>query len=648
MIRPIVPTAVQRDVRLTPLWAEVEEFYLSAHADRFGACSAVADPVLSPDRSMVAFTGTGLNSLDQPPWSRVYTLHRESGEVAQIADGYRPAWSSSGRWLAFLTDSGLRYLDLASGEVRDSAGTAAHGLDGFVWCGGADRLLAWGRERRPELGAVSRQPGAEWMPAVRATFGNDRQPVFTEDPGAELRRDAAPADLWIWEAAWAGPRAYLALASDMAEPPDWYRARLVLVETATGGYEEFYRPELQAGRLATSPDGQTAVWIEGLASDRGMIAGVPVTLDLGSRMIRRAGIGDWEITDLRFRDDTTAAYLGMRGSDTVGGNLDLATLSWTQTWRSAGTCGMPMPSGSPAGDGGLLVAYEDWDTQPELRIVGVKGGKERPALFPAAPSAGARWLSERKGELTTVGWTSEDGMPISGLLITPSAGRPPYPLVVNVHGGPVWAWRNNWDIVGHTPVSLLVGRGFAVLNPNGRGSLGSGPAFVNAIRHAMGGADTGDYRSAARAMIERGIADPARISVIGHSYGGFMACCLAASGDVFSAAVAISPATDWWSQHYVSAIPGFDEFFVGPPGTARGPVGRAADVRVPTLLIGCEDDECCPAGQAIEFYRAVAEHGRADAALAVYPSERHGVRGWPALLDQSVRIVGWLERYAGQ
>lgn len=644
MAQPTLPTAVQRDVRNTPLWAEVERFYLSAHDGRFGSCSGVADPVLSPDGAMVAFTGTGLDSLDRPAWSRVYTLHRQSGEVAEVADGYRPAWSPSGRWLAFLTDSGLRYLDLASGELRDSKGDSAHGLDGFAWCGRTDRLLAWGRERRPELGTVSVEPAAEWMPAVRATFGNDPQPVFAEDPSSGARQDAAPVGLWVWEAAWAGPRAYLALASDMAEPPDWYRARLVLVETATGGYEELYRPELQAGRLVTSPDGQSAAWIEGLASDRGMIAGVPVTMDLGTRKIRRADIGNWEITDLRFRNDTTAAYLGMRGQHTVGGDLDTATLGFEETWRSTGTCGMPMPSGSPAGGGKLLIAYEDWQTEPQLRIV---GGRERPPLFPAGSSAGGRWLAERKGKLTVVEWTSEDGLPMSGLLITPSVGRPPYPLVVNVHGGPVWAWRNNWDIVGHTPVSLLAGRGFAVLNPNGRGSIGSGPAFVNAIRHTMGGADTGDYRSAAKAMVERGIADPAKISVIGHSYGGFMACCLATSGDVFSAAVAISPATDWWSQHYVSAIPGFDEFFVGPPGTERGPVGLAAKVTVPTLVIGCEDDECCPVGQAIEFYRGIAERGRTDAALAVYPAERHGIRGWPALLDQSVRIVGWLERYAG-
>jgi hypothetical protein len=142
------------------------------------------------------------------------------------------------------------------------------------------------------------------------------------------------------------------------------------------------------------------------------------------------------------------------------------------------------------------------------------------------------------------------------------------------------AWRNNWDIVFHTAVALLVSLGSAVLNPNGRGSIGRGPAFVESILGALGGKDLADYTTAATAMVERGLADGNRLSVIGHSYGGFTASCLAATSDLFAAAVAISPVTE------------------------------------------------------------------SDAEHVVYPEEGHWVRGWPALLDQSVRVVHWLERYA--
>lgn len=645
---------MQRDLRSTSLWTEVRDFYLESQRGQFGRWSALAEPAVSPDGAMVAFTGSGLDSLDEPGWRRVYLLHRESGEVQQVSpsgrDGYNAAWSGSGRWMAFLSGeprkaATLRFYEPASGRLLESAAEMPHGVDGFAWSTSEDRLLIWNSVRRPELGTVARKPGAEWMPAVRSTADRAAQHVVTEVPGGEVGAVSVPG-LWIWEAAWIDDRSYLALASEDGEIPNWYEARLFVCSSGSEDPEEVHRPHFQAGHLSTSPDGLAAAWIEGLASDRGMIAGSPVVMDVASHQVRRLWLEDWEITDVRWRDAGTIACLGMDGSDTVGGDIATDTLSLEERWRSSGTCGMPMPSGSPQVGGGTVIAYEDWTTPPTLRLVGGDPGEQE--LVPAALGDGLQWLRSRKGTIATVEWESEDGAPLSGLLITPPEGRPPYPLVVNVHGGPVWAWRNNWDIVFHTPVALLVSRGFAVLNPNGRGSIGRGPAFVELILGAMGGKDLADYTTAAAAMVERGIAQHDKVSVIGHSYGGFMACCLAAGSDLFAAAVAVSPVSEWVSQHYVSAIPGFDELFVGrlDGPEARSPIERVADLTTPTLVIGCEDDDCTPVGQAIGFYRAIAEHGRTDAALVVYPDEGHGVRGWPALVDQSVRVVDWLERYA--
>lgn len=645
---------MQRDVRATSLWAEVREFYLESQRGQFGRWSAVAEPAASPDGSMVAFTGSGLDSLDEPGWRRVYLLHRGSGEVRQVSpeghDAYTAAWSGTGRWIAFLSGAPrqpatLSFYEPGSGRLCESGAVLPYGVDGAAWSASEDRVLIWSSVRRPELGTVARTPDAAWMPAVRSTADRGAQHVVAEVPGGEVKEASVPG-LWIWEAAWVDDRSYLALASEDGEIPNWYEARLFLCTIGSEDPEEVHRPHFQAGHLSTSPDGRAAAWIEGLASDRGMIAGSPVVMDVASRQVRRQWLEDWEITDVHWRDAGTVAYLGLDGTHTVGGDIATDTLQVEERWRTTGTCGMPMPSGSPEAGGGLVVAYEDWTTPPTIRLVGEDPGDQE--LVPPAMADGLRWLRGRKGTMSTVEWESDDGAALSGLLITPPEGRPPYPLVVNVHGGPVWAWRNNWDIVFHTPVALLVSRGFAVLNPNGRGSIGRGPAFVELILGAMGGKDLADYTSAASTMVERGIAQRDKLSVIGHSYGGFMACSLAAGSDLFAAAVAVSPVSEWVSQHYVSAIPGFDDLFVGhlDGPEARSPIGQVAGLTTPTLVIGCEDDDCTPVGQAIGFYRAIAEHGRTDAALVVYPSEGHGVRGWPALVDQSVRMVDWLERYA--
>lgn len=628
----------------------MEAFYRSGFEGRWGAPYSVAEPAVSPDGLRAAFTGEGLDDLVGRPWTRVYVVDLASGGVQQISgpspSARAPAWSSSGQWLAFLAEvdghPALQFWEAATGR-RLAGAELPYGVDGFAWAHGQDRLVAWGADRRPELGTVARYEGAMWMPAMRSTLEPFVQPVVTQEPGVEPVPWPASPDLWVWEAAWAGSDAVVALVSDRAEPPNWYEARLVRL--AGSAVEVLHRPARQAGCLSTGPDGRTAVWIEGLASDRGMIAGAVVTLDLGDLRLRRLDPGTWEITAVRWRDDGRLTYFGVDDLETVGGDIDLPTLDWQETWRTTGTCGMPLPSGCPVGERSALIAHEDWSHPPELHLVG--DGPRVPVVAPPE-TPGVGWLRRRKGAIEAVRWQTGDGLGLSGLLITPE-GDPPYPLVVNVHGGPVWAWRNSWDIVFHTPVSLLVSRGFAVLNPNGRGSVGRGPELVGRIAGAMGQADLDDYTSAALALVEQGVADPQRLSVIGHSYGGLVSCALAAATDLFAAAVALSPATDWVSQHYVSAIPGFDELFVAPVGSGaweRSPVSRAGRVATPTLLVGCEDDDCTPVGQAIEFYRAVAERGRAPVALVVYPSQQHGVRGWPALLDQSVRIVEWLERFS--
>lgn len=107
-----------------------------------------------------------------------------------------------------------------------------------------------------------------------------------------------------------------------------------------------------------------------------------------------------------------------------------------------------------------------------------------------------------------------DSLRIEGLC-TP-AGDGPFPLIVKIHGGPVWSLRNLWSL-SYSWTPLLVARGYAVLNPNPRGSSGRGQDFGRLVLGDMGGADTYGYISAVDALVERGIADPGRVSLIGGS-----------------------------------------------------------------------------------------------------------------------------------
>jgi len=167
----------------------------------------------------------------------------------------------------------------------------------------------------------------------------------------------------------------------------------------------------------------------------------------------------------------------------------------------------------------------------------------------------------------------------------------------------------------------------------------------------MGGADAADILAGVDAMVERGIADRERLGVTGGSYGGFMSCWLVGQTDRFAAAVAISPVTDWYSQHLTSNIGHWDREILeddlanrGGEYFARSPIVFAHRAKTPTLITAGLQDRCTPPGQAEEFFAALQEAG-VESELVLYPEEGHGVRRFPAAIDFTTRLVGWFERH---
>jgi len=130
---------------------------------------------------------------------------------------------------------------------------------------------------------------------------------------------------------------------------------------------------------------------------------------------------------------------------------------------------------------------------------------------------------EDMGEVVTIEYKARDGLKIPGLITWPAGvpedQRKNLPLVVMPHGGP-----ESYDQIGFDWLAQFVANeGYAVLQPNFRGSSGFGSAFRDAGRGQWGRKMQDDITDGVNAMIKMGWADKQRVCVVGWSYGGYAA-----------------------------------------------------------------------------------------------------------------------------
>lgn len=177
------------------------------------------------------------------------------------------------------------------------------------------------------------------------------------------------------------------------------------------------------------------------------------------------------------------------------------------------------------------VSVVDWSTDRSTVII-EKSGPKVPAEYYLLDKAGKLtllgssrpWIKTAAlGQTKLVQYTARDGLPIPALLTTPPAsfGPGPHPTIIHPHGGP-WARDHlDWDPAGW--VQYFASRGYVVLQPQFRGSMGWGEKLWRAGDKEWGGKMQDDKDDGAKWLIDQKLADPARIAMFGYSYGGYAA-----------------------------------------------------------------------------------------------------------------------------
>ena len=249
----------------------------------------------------------------------------------------------------------------------------------------------------------------------------------------------------------------------------------------------------------------------------------------------------------------------------------------------------------------------------------------------------------------TVHWKSFDGQEIEGVLTLPpaSVAQRPYKLLVMPHGGP----HHRASSGAGLDTQIFATRGYAVFQPNFRGSTGYGLKFLDGDRNDFGGGDMQDILTGIEHLIKEGIADRERQFVYGVSYGGYMTSWLVGHTNQFRAAVPQNAVTDlnvmWhlsdlqsWTEHDMSGMP----WEVPERMREHSPLTYAPKVRTPTLILHSLNDRRCPVQMGKMFYRALKKNG-VDTAMVIYPDEGHPIKQLPHREDVLRRILAWFEQH---
>jgi dipeptidyl aminopeptidase/acylaminoacyl peptidase len=253
---------------------------------------------------------------------------------------------------------------------------------------------------------------------------------------------------------------------------------------------------------------------------------------------------------------------------------------------------------------------------------------------------------------------SQDGSEVEAWIMPPAGFKrgEKYPVLLNIHGGPFTMYGNGF----FDEFQMYAGDGYAVVYSNPRGSSGYSEAWGAAIDGPkLGGSGWGtvdfeDLMAVTDEALRRyKFCDPARVGVMGGSYGGYMTSWMVSHTDRFKAACSERAVNSWTSMHGSSDFgwPFKASFgttvYEDPEGWAEfSPITYATDINTPLLILHSENDLRCPIEQAEQLFTILRLLKR-DVEFVRFPAESHELSrsGSPAHRVQRFEIIlDWFKR----
>jgi dipeptidyl aminopeptidase/acylaminoacyl peptidase len=612
--------------------------------------------------------------------SHLYARPFRGGAPRQLTRGHvrdgSPQIAPDGRRLAFLrTPVGdedavaqVYILPLDGGEPWQLT-RLEHGVSGLHWSPDGQRLalLAQAGDPRFAVGPErkGRTPTARRI--TRTDFRDDetghlgrRAHLWVADARAGARpRQLTRGDYDVVSPAWAPDGARLAFAADRGEDVNLRpRSQIWSVPARGGRVTEIVSLSGDAELPAFSPDGRRLAFVGTDVEDppNEVLPGLWV-MDLPRGTPRELTaaldrpVGDWAWSDLVMAEDVIGpiwqdetsllALVGDRGRN-LPYRVTLDAVAEPLIDPEARVDGAGLEHDASSGRLAISAGLEG-----SADVYAIERGSLRQVT-----REGSRWQrSFGRPEVAELELPGPAGPIHAWLASPPRAGRRRLPLATVFHGGPTGSWAGT----GTMDALMLCNAGYRVLMPNVRGSATFGAEWVRPLADGWGGADADDALAAIEAIVHRGLADPARLYVMGLSYGGYLTQWLIGATDRFAAAVAengVANQVSAWANSYFG-LHYNRRHGLGDPLTEEGmqrlwnssPLRQASRITTPLLILQAEEDRICPPSDNEQLFTALKVLER-EVEYVLYPDEHHELKNYgrpDRRIDRMERILAWFD-----
>jgi dipeptidyl aminopeptidase/acylaminoacyl peptidase len=580
----------------------------------------------SPDASKIAFISniSGRNNLWTVPSTGGWPTQLTISDQRQAS----PAWSPDGKWIAYMSDKeGNELWDIflvspQSGEVTNLTASPD----------AADEAPAWS----PDSHFVAYMTKAKTSPSFEIEFIDIASRRTTH-----VTRNSPP-QLGNVSPLWSPDGRSIAYTQENASGKD-SNVFLYSLDTKQSVCLTPHSGDQTYIVAAFSPNGRTLLITSNAANGYDNVA----LLDVASKHITWITSDHWELHARSFSPDGLSIVWSA--------NVDGREALYTRFLSGVVVRQLEVPEGvngfggdvSPySPDGQRLLYHHSGATAPnDLQVFDLKS--KQSTQLTNSFVAGLSPASMVTPSL--VQYPSKDGkFTISAWAYVPNniTRNGKYPAIVYIHGGPASQSMDSFNRF----IQYMNNQGYLVIAPNYRGGTGYGREFKEANRYDAGGQELNDVLGAADFIQRTGFVDPAKLIVMGGSYGGYLTMmAVTRHPERWAAGVPIVPFVNWFTEfeNEDPQLQESDRLFMGDPikdkalWEDRSPIHFIDKVKAPLLILAGAHDPRCPQTEAQQVADAIKKHG-GTAILKVYDNEGHGFARVENQIDAYQRVADFL------